>query len=252
MRTVLRNWWRELADLVLPADCVGCGRPGGVLCEGCGARLGAARARRVWLREPWPGLPPVYGALAYAGVVRSVLLAHKERGALGLAVPLGAALATAVRPCCGVGGGGAARAPVLLVPVPSAWRSVAARGHDPVRRLARVAARELRGVAPVRVLPALRQCRAVRDQSGLNAVERAANLRGALVVAPAARRLVRLGRVVLVDDLVTTGASLAEAARAVRGAGGRVAGAAVVAVAGVGGGGAGAAVGEESAIGTCQ
>lgn len=228
-----RGCWQELVDLVLPADCAGCGRPGGVLCADCRGLLEGARPRRVRLRASWPGMPPVYGALEYAGQARSVLLAHKERGALGLARPLGSALAAAVRPLCAPAGGrhgsgwGAAGVgvrrggvPLLLVPVPSARRSVAARGHDPVRRLARAAARVLRGMAPVRVVAALRQCRAVRDQSGLGAEERAVNLRGALTVVPAAARLLRLGRVVLVDDLVTTGATLAEAVRAVCAAGG--------------------------------
>lgn len=248
------RWWRELAELVWPAGCVGCGRVGGLLCDGCRAVVSGASARRVCPRVTQPGMPPVYAATGYAGVVRGVLLAHKERGALGLVRPLGRALAGALGPFTvadarGVGGPGRAgggessgvRGPLLLVPVPSARRSVAARGHDPVRRLARVAARELGrdAVGAVRVLPALRHRRRVRDQSGLDAAARAVNLRGALTVVPAACRLLRLGRVVLVDDLVTTGATLAEAARAVRAVGGRVAGAAVVAAAGVPGADAG-------------
>jgi predicted amidophosphoribosyltransferase len=96
--------------------------------------------------------------------------------------------------------------------------------------MARAAARELRrqGV-PARAVAVLRQRRPVADQSGLTAAERLVNLSGA--VAAAGGRLALLGAapVVLVDDLMTTGASLTVAARAVTGAGGRVAGAAVVA-----------------------
>ncbi|RDG30458.1 ComF family protein, partial [Streptomyces corynorhini] len=67
-----------------------------------------------------------------------------------------------------------------------------------------------------RVLPVLRQRRAVADQAGLGARQRLSNLSGALEVAVGGARLLEGGRVVLVDDLMTTGASLGEAARALR------------------------------------
>ncbi|WP_446042064.1 ComF family protein, partial [Streptomyces sp. SID1121] len=67
-----------------------------------------------------------------------------------------------------------------------------------------------------RVLPVLRQRRAVADQAALGAPQRLANLSGALEVAVGGARLLEGGRVVLVDDLMTTGASLVEAGRAVR------------------------------------
>ncbi|MFI8786486.1 ComF family protein [Streptomyces sp. NPDC055105] len=110
--------------------------------------------------------------------------------------------------------------PLLLVPVPSARKAVRARGHDPARRIAYAAAAELRreGV-PARVLAALRQRRAVADQAGLDSRRRLANLAGALEVPAGARALLASGgRIVLVDDVMTTGASLAEAARAMRAA----------------------------------
>ncbi|ELP67409.1 hypothetical protein STRTUCAR8_06765 [Streptomyces turgidiscabies Car8] len=212
----MRGWWQDLGDLVLPAECGGCGRPRTVLCPECRAALGGAASSRV---RPVPeplGLPVVHAAVRYADEVRAVLLAHKERGALALAGPLGTALAGAVR----AGPAGALRdgTGVLLVPVPSASRAVRARGHDPARRIALAAAGELRASGtPARVLAVLRQRRAVADQAGLNSRERLDNLAGALsVVAGGGRLLAGAGAVVLVDDLMTTGASLAEAARAVR------------------------------------
>ncbi|WP_437044771.1 ComF family protein [Streptomyces sp. enrichment culture] len=239
----MRGWWRDLADLVLPAECGGCGRARAVLCPRCRAALSGAAPRRVRPVPEPPGLPAVYAAARYADEVRAVLLAHKERGVLALAGPLGAALAGAVRAglrdtareraygagdtvrerAYGAGSAGrreagAGAGAVLLVPVPSARRAVRARGHDPARRIALAAAGELRrSGTPARVLTALRQRRAVADQSGLDSRRRRDNLAGALVVAPGAGRLLRgAGAVVLVDDLMTTGASLAEAARAVR------------------------------------
>ncbi|WP_420076492.1 ComF family protein [Streptomyces sp. JL3001] len=243
----MRGWWQDLTDLVLPAECGGCGRPRTVLCPECRAVLiGTAPSRVRPVPEP-SGLPVVHAAARYEDEARAVLLAHKERGALALAAPLGTALAGAVRAVRdaradggGVSGqavrllGGQARAfeadagrstggagaPVLLVPVPSARGAVRARGHDPARRIALAAASELRRTGtPARVLAVLRQGRAVADQSGLNSRQRLDNLAGALTVAPGGGRLlVGGGPVVLVDDLMTTGASLAEAARALRAA----------------------------------
>ncbi|MGW0288027.1 ComF family protein [Streptomyces sp. NPDC003236] len=219
----MRGWWRDLTDLVLPTECAGCGAPRTPLCARCRAVLGAASPRRVRpLPEP-PGLPVVHAAAPYGGAVRELLLAHKERGALALAGVLGAALADVVRAGLGPAGpraGPTARRPpgtVLLVPVPSARWAVRARGHDPVRRMALAAAGELRRTGtPARVAAVLRQRRAVADQSGLDARGRLENLAGALEVAAGGAPLLSGGRLVLVDDLVTTGASLAEAARALR------------------------------------
>ncbi|MFJ8972664.1 ComF family protein [Streptomyces anulatus] len=237
----MRNAWRawqELSGLLLPVACAGCGRPRTELCTACGAALHGAPARLVRPSPRPPGLPAVYASAPYENAVRAVLLAHKERGALGLAGALGRALAGCVR--AGAGRPGDA-GPLLLVPVPSARSSTAARGHDPVRRIAAAAARDLRRAGlPAQVLPLLRQRRAVADQSGLGARQRRANLAGALELTAGGGRLLRhelhrhelhrhelhrhgllrLGRVILVDDLLTTGSTLAEAARAVGEAGG--------------------------------
>lgn len=199
-----------LLDVLLPADCAGCGAVRTPLCPDCRHALAAAR--------PGPTLLPwAHAAAPYTDPVRQLLLAHKERGALRLAGPLGEALGRAVRSALGPR---AERAPLLLVPMPSARAAVRARGHDPTLRLAGAAARSLRRAGlDARTAPLLRHTRPVADQAGLGAAERRRNLHGALTVLPRANRALVGRQPVLVDDLVTTGASLAEAARALAASG---------------------------------
>ncbi|MGW0362360.1 ComF family protein [Streptomyces sp. NPDC002990] len=218
----MRGWWGELAGLVLPVDCAGCGAARVLLCAACRDALSGAGAGRVRPSPPPEGLPVVHAAAVYGDGVRAVLLAHKERGALPLAGALGGALAAAI--ACAASGAGAGRgasaAEVALIPVPSARGQVRARGHDPARRIALAAAARLRRAGvPARVAPVLRLRRAVADQAGLGARQRRENLAGALAVCRGAARLTDGAALVLVDDLITTGATLAEAARAVRAAG---------------------------------
>lgn len=228
----MREWWRELAGLVLPVDCAGCGVSRVLVCPDCLEALGGAAAGRVRPSPAPPGLPGVHAGAVYADAVREVVLAHKERGALPLAGPLGTALAAAVLSLPGGSGRGAA-APageVALVPVPSGRHRTRARGHDPARRIALAASAGLRGKGvPARVVPVLGLRRRVADQTDLGARERRENVAGALVAGPAGVRSAAGARIVVVDDLITTGATLAEAVRALRAGGLRVAGAAVVA-----------------------
>ncbi|MCX4748712.1 phosphoribosyltransferase family protein [Kitasatospora sp. NBC_01287] len=221
-----------LLDLLLPTACAGCGEPGGQLCLDCRALLAGLRGAPAG-PEPAPaGLPPLHSCAGYRDPLRGLLLTHKERGALRLAGPLGMVLAAAVRSALAAERppGDAGARPLLLVPVPSARRAVRARGHDATRRLARCAAHRLnRSGLPCRVAPVLRQRRAVVDQAGLGAEQRRANLHQALAVPPLFQTALSGRQLVLVDDLVTTGASLAEAARALRAAGAPALAAATVA-----------------------
>jgi predicted amidophosphoribosyltransferase len=198
-----------LADLVLPRTCAGCGIPGAVLCRSCAALLAAPRLAAP-RRFPW-GFPPTVAAGAYAGPVRPAVIAFKERGRTELARPLGAALALAVaavtsavpgRPC-----------PVVLVPVPSSRAALRARGRDHVRELAGRAVTELRAAGvPASEARLLRRRGQVRDSAGLSAAQRRANLAGSFVRDGARPGAPAGALLVLVDDVVTSGATLTEAA----------------------------------------
>ncbi|MFC4531618.1 ComF family protein [Sphaerisporangium dianthi] len=216
-----------LLDLISPRRCAGCALPGAPVCRLCAAELRGEPVPRP-PGPPPPGLPDCWSAACYEGAVRRVVLAYKERGRTALAPPLAACLASTLLAALAARGFPSG-APLILVPVPSSRRSVRRRGHDPVRRLAVLAARALRARGwPAVAAPVLAQRRRVRDQAGLSASERAANIDRALGVrgGPIAvqRRLQGspAAVVVLLDDIVTTGATLAEAARALRGAGAAV------------------------------
>ena len=162
---------------------------------------------------------------AYDGSVRRAIVSWKDEGRHDLTRPLGAALARSVLAA------GPPDVPALwLVPMPSRRAARRARGGDPVRDLAvRAAATSRRAGRMVQVLPVLHHLRGVADQSGLDAAARAANVGGAFGVRAGAGGRLASAPCLLVDDVVTTGATLAEAAAVVRRAGGHPIGAAVVA-----------------------
>jgi predicted amidophosphoribosyltransferase len=197
-----------LADLVLPRTCAGCGVPGAVLCRRCAA-LFAVPHLATPRRFP-EGFPPTVAAGRYAGPVRPAVIAFKERGHSELARPLGAALALAVAAVvAGMPGGTAAPGRVRLVPVPSSAAALRARGRDHVRELTARAVVELRAAGMVaEEARLLRRRGRVRDSAGLSAAVRRVNLAGTFV----ARAGPGEGLLVLVDDVVTSGATLTEAA----------------------------------------
>lgn len=216
--------WSDFVDaaahLLLGACCPGCGVAGLGACARCQARLRDDRPLVLGVAQ-WSSVA-VVAAGRYVGVAKDLLIALKERQGLGLVPVLASRLAIAVAVL-------AASRPsprFVLVPVPSARSQVARRGHDVTVSLARAAAARLRrGGVPVIVAPCLRHRRRVADQAGLGVAARRRNLEGAFAL----RARVPAGEVIVIDDIVTTGATLAEAVRVLTAAGRPPLGAATVA-----------------------
>lgn len=221
---------RDLAGLVVPVDCAGCGRLDVVLCDACRGRLAgpprrceeaAGRLDRLG-RAPLP----VWALTPYTGPVRELVVAWKDRGRLDVTSLLTDALAAAARDVAGVlvraevavGG-----RPVWVVPAPSSASASRRRGVDLVAVLAAGVARGCRGAGlPAVAAPVLAQRRGARDQVGLSARDRRSNVRGRVRLRGTRPVPPRGQPVLLVDDVLTTGATLAACDDVLRAAGARV------------------------------
>ena len=199
-------------DVALPATCVGCGTEGSPICARCeqalDARLGYPAGVAIGLpgELPEPLLQLEWCAPFY-GVTRDALHAIKYGGERRLAEPLGRAVARRWT-VAGVGAD-------LVTNVPVHHDRLRLRGYDQAELIARHAAREL----DLPSLPLLRRSRATIAQFDLDRRDRARNVRGAFEVRPDQRRHVMDRWVLLVDDVVTTGSTLAACATALYDAG---------------------------------
>ena len=221
----------DLADLVAGTCCVGCQRPGRLLCPACWEHLDLEPTLR-WPTPVPPGLAPPWAAGDYADPLRAAVVGHKEHHRFGLREPLAQLLARAV--AAGLTDAGGLPGPVVLAPVPSRPATVRARGYDATYVLARRAAALLRcGGYDAAAYRLLHTRGPVVDQAGLDAASRFANLAGSLHCPTAALRQLRrwrpAARVVVCDDVLTTGATAREAQRALEAVGLVVSGIATVA-----------------------
>jgi ComF family protein len=202
-------------DLAFPATCAGCGREGQPLCERClpalDARLDLPGGTPIGLPVALPApLLQLEWCAPFTGPVRDALHQLKYASERRLATPLGAAVA---RRWARVGTGA-----TVVVPVPVHADRERARGYDQATLIAAVVARDL-GRPLAR---ALERGRATVAQFELGRDERAANVAGAFrprAADPAAVRSIAGRWVLLVDDVVTTGATLAACGEALLQAG---------------------------------
>jgi predicted amidophosphoribosyltransferase len=214
-------------DLFTGVACAGCAAPGRLLCGSCRDGL-RGQVGVTWPTPCPPGLVRPWAAGEYAGLLRDLVLGHKEHHQFGLQRPLGLLLADVVGELAGRDDH-----PLVLVPVPSRRRTVRARGHDPTYAMTAAAAAVLTARGRAARAHRLLTVGPVLDQAGLDARARAANLSGSMT-CPSARldalcRRSREAVVVICDDVLTTGATAREAQRALAASGVHAAAVAVVA-----------------------
>jgi ComF family protein len=214
IRVTDRGLAGRLLDAAFPARCAGCGREGRPICDRClpelhvRADLPAGAPIGLPSETPSPLLQLEWCA-PFTGVVRRALHVLKYSGERRLAAPLGSALAERWRRA-GVGAD-------LIVPVPVHAERARERGYDQAVLLADQAARELD--LPMR--PMLERTRATQAQYRLGHDERATNVQNAFGLAreDARDRSPTDRWILLVDDVVTTGSTLASCAETLLAAG---------------------------------
>lgn len=178
-----------VGELLLPRRCAGCGAAGEMLCASCRAAL-ATPPERVFPRTP-PHVP-VYALGPYNGAHRGVVLAMKERAHLAVRGHVGAVIGAGLDY---LEARGDIPPGAVLVPAPTRPSAARGRGGDPVEQVCRRAGREVAAV--------LRLAEGVADQAALDEAGRRANLTGNVRLRGRVS-----GPLVVVDDVVTTGATL--------------------------------------------
>jgi predicted amidophosphoribosyltransferase len=201
-------------DLVLPLECGGCGARSTRWCDACAGDL-AVKPDEPHLISPRvePGVP-VFSLGRYAGARREAIVAVKEHGRADLVEPLAGALRAGLARLLTWG---VVDTPLTVVPAPTRRWAARRRGGDPVTRVA-VAA--VAGHREINVVQALRTRAMVADSVGLSSADRQRNIAGRVKMVRSLDGVA--GELVVVDDVVTTGATVCEAVRVLQTAGATV------------------------------
>ena len=202
-----------MLDLILPLQCGGCGAPATRWCDTCGKELSVAAQQPIVVNPRIDPQIPVFALGRYAGARRQAILAMKERGRGDLVAPLARVLAVGVHRLLVWG---MVETPLTIVPAPTRRWAARRRGGDPVTKVAMAA---VAGHPDISVVRALRMRALARDSVGLTTSAREHNVAGRVLLC---NKLPRT-EVVVVDDVVTTGATARESVRVLQSAGARVA-----------------------------
>ena len=205
-----------MLDLILPLECGGCGAPATRWCDACTTDLAVAADQPHVVNPRIDPQVPVFALGRYAGARRRAILAMKERGRGDLVAPLACALAVGVHRLLAWG---MLETPLTIVPAPTRRWAARRRGGDPITK---VAAAAVAGHPEIRVVRALRMRALARDSVGLTTSARERNVAGRVLLSGEPRKLLRT-EVLVVDDVVTTGATARESVRVLQAAGVRVA-----------------------------
>jgi predicted amidophosphoribosyltransferase len=189
---------RALQEIIFPVRCLGCSALGLSICSSCRKNWHPHHFRRLSRVAPQF---PIYSSVQYSSIASKVLLAAKEGGLIQAEELLVEALKKSLQNCLTHHGAD------LLIPIPSRPSIARLRG----RQFALDLSMHLSAISAVPTINNLRHVRKVRDQSSLNVQERFENIKESM---NSLRYL--SGRALLIDDLVTSGATLEEAARALR------------------------------------
>ncbi|HEX2284332.1 MAG TPA: ComF family protein [Mycobacterium sp.] len=200
-----------MLDLVLPLQCGGCGAPSTRWCDACANELSVKPGEpHVISPRLDPGVP-VFSLGRYAGARREAIVAVKEHGRADLIEPLAAALRGGLAHLLTWG---VLDTPLTVVPAPTRRWAARRRGGDPVTRMA-VAATA--GHCGISVVQALRMRAFVADSVGLSSADRQRNIAGRVKAIKAVA-----GEALIVDDIITTGATACESVRVLHTLGVRV------------------------------
>lgn len=203
----------DMLDLAAPLQCGGCGAPAARWCLACADALAVKPGEPLVISPRIDPDVPVFTLGRYTGVRRQAILALKERGRSDLVTPLAHCLAIGIHRLCTWG---LLDTPLTVVSAPTRRSAARRRGGDPITRIAQAAVAANPDIA---VAAVLRMRAMARDSVGLDVSARERNITG---------RVRLRGRppgteVLLVDDVVTTGATARESVRVLRAAGAQVA-----------------------------
>lgn len=187
---------------MLPLQCGGCGAPATRWCADCSKSLAIGPDQPHLIAPRLDPGAPVLSLGRYAGPRRKAIVAVKEHGRTDLIDPLANALRDGLHQLLSWG---ILDVPLTVVPAPTRRSSARRRGGDPVTRIAATATSGYRGLT---VVQALRLKAFTRDSVGLSSAGRQRNVAGRIRTTSDVE-----GPVLIVDDVVTTGATVSESAR---------------------------------------